>query len=179
MDEIKFDSIEFTLVFNGNTTDYELNHYVGELKRHNIAFEIQRKKRNTKGLLTELVMNFKTQNGLHGKSKQIRTIPIRKVFLNVKKFVDGTYQIGFFDNELLQIRPFDPIIEEQISMIEHLKDGAVIYIDGVLSTKFELENIDVYAINTIKIFTDFDTLKKYNAVKKKAVVIVTLNQFDF
>jgi hypothetical protein len=178
-DEIKFDSIEFTIVFQKNTTDYELNHYVDELKRHNIAFEIQLKKRNTKGLLIELVMNFKTQNGLEGKSKQIRTIPIRKVFLNVKKFVDGTHEIGFFDNKLFQIRPFDQNIEEKISMIENIRDNAVIYIDDILSNKFELENLDVYAINTIEIFNDSETLKKYNAVKNKEIVIVTLNKFDF
>jgi hypothetical protein len=64
-------------------------------------------------------------------------------------------------------------------MIENIRDNAVIYIDDVLSNKFELENLDVYAINTIEIFNDSETLKKYNAFKNKEIVIVTLNKFDF
>ncbi|MFY8186437.1 MAG: hypothetical protein ACOVLC_00630 [Flavobacterium sp.] len=178
-DSIKFDSIEFTLVFTKSSSDYDLKNYVLDLKQHGISREIQRKKRNTKGALIELVMKFEDKNGINGKSKQIRVIPIRKVFLNVKKFVDGSNQIGFFDNESLKNIPFDPEIEKKISIIENLRSNAVIYIDDNLSNKFELENLNVYAINKIEIKTDLETLKKYNVIKKKEVVIVTLNKVEY
>ena len=172
IDNLKFDSVEFTIVFTKFTSDYELKYYVIDLNKHNIKLEILRKKRNTQGHLIELVMKFEDQNGIKGKSKQIRAIPIRKVYLNIKRHVDGTNKIGFFDHQSLKNYPFDPDIEKKISIIESINYSSYILIDGVLSKKHDLEDLDIYVIDKIEIFTDIDTLKKHNALKKKEVVKV-------
>jgi hypothetical protein len=144
-------------------------------EKYNIDVKVLRKKRNNKGELIELKLSFDDNNGIIGKTEQIRNIPIRPIFLKINMNSNGKNEIGFFDNHEMILKPKDAIMENKISIIENLNDNAIIYVDGELYSKEDVEYLDIDGLQSIKVLKDKDSLKKYNALKQKEVIIIETN----
>lgn len=173
--EIKAQNREIAFVFDKIMTDSEFENDVKILKEnYQVALQLLHIKRNRKGQIIALKLAFDDHKGTSGTTEQIRTIPIRPIFLKVKINKNGKNEIGFYDNDEMVELPFDPEKEKKITLIENLEDDAVIYIDGYLTNKEELEYLDVDGIENIKILRDQASLKKYNVKNKKEVVIIEI-----
>uniref|UniRef100_UPI0040490516 hypothetical protein n=2 Tax=Flavobacterium sp. TaxID=239 RepID=UPI0040490516 len=173
--EIKAQNREIAFVFDKIMLDSEFENDIKILKEnYQVALQILHIKRNRKGEIIALKLAFDDHKGTSGTTEQIRTIPIRPIFLKVVIKENGKNDIGFYDNDEMVELPFDPEKEKKITLIENLEDDAVIYIDGYLTTKEELEYLDVDGLESIKILSDQASLKKYNVKNKKEVVIIEI-----
>ena len=163
-------------VFDKISSDNEFESAKHELKeKYNIAFKVNHIKRNAKGEIIALKLSFDDQKGIKGKTEQIRDIAIRPIFLKVKTAKNGTNDIGFYDNHTMKTLPKDEYKERKITLIESLKDDAIIYVDGVLYSKEDIEELDVNGLESIKVVTDAKSLEKYNVIGKKEVVVIETN----
>ena len=163
-------------VFDKRSSDNEFENDAKVLKeKYNIDFKVIHKKRNSKGEIIELKLSFDDNKGTTGKYQQIRTIAIRPVFMKVNINENGKNEIGFYDNHEMVNKPKDEVMESKISIIENLADNAVIYVDGELYSKEDVEYLDVNGLESIKILKDKESLKKYNALKNKEVIIIETN----
>ena len=84
--------------------------------------------------------------------------------LKIKINKNGKNEIGFYDNHEMVTKPKNEVMESKISLIENLDDNAIIYVDGVLYSKEDVEYLDVNGLESIKILKDKESLKKYNAL---------------
>jgi len=167
---------EIGYVFDKISSNDELENSIKTIKEeYNIDLKIARKKRNEKGELIELKLSFDDNKGLAGTTEQIRTIPIRPIFMKIKINSNGKNEIGFFDNHEMLLKPKDPVMENKISLIESLKDNAIIYVDGNLFSKDDVNELDVNGLESIKILKDKESLRKYNATNQKVVIIIATN----
>lgn len=163
-------------VFDKISSDKEFENDFKTIKeKYNIDVKVLRKKRNNKGELIELKLSFDDNNGIIGKTEQIRNIPIRPIFLKINMNSNGKNEIGFFDNHEMVNKPKDDIKESKISLIENLNDNAIIYVDGNLFSKEEVNELDVNGLKSIKVLKDKESLKKYKVTDQKEVIIIETN----
>ncbi|WP_339836105.1 M56 family metallopeptidase [uncultured Flavobacterium sp.] len=163
-------------VFDKISSDKEFENDFKTIKeKYNIDVKVLRKKRNNKGELIELKLSFNDNNGIIGKTEQIRNIPIRPIFLKINMNSNGKNEIGFFDNHEMILKPKDAVMENKISIIENLNDNAIIYVDGNLFSKEEVNELDVNGLKSIKVLKDKESLKKYKITDQKEVTVIETN----
>lgn len=163
-------------VFDKITTDKDLDESKDILKKdYNIDLTITYVKRNSKGEIISIKMAFDDKKGNTGKVEQIRDIPIRPIFFQVKNLPNGKMSIGFYDNHEMVNKPADPVNEGKITTIESIKDDALIYVDGMRFTKEDLNELDPKGLEKIELVTDAPTLAKYGAKDKGMIVLITSN----
>ena len=167
---------EGSYIFDKIETDKNLEDDVISIENaHKIKFTISNVKRNSNGEIICIKMSFDDHKGNKGKVEQYRTIPIRPIFFKVKMIPDGKNSIGFYDNPDMEEKPFDAVNENKITTIESIKDDALIYVDGDRYTKEDLNYLDPKGLEKIEILKDAASLKKYGAVDKTEVAIITTN----
>lgn len=175
-DETNQENVQPGYIFDKISSDSEIESTKTELKeKYNIVLKVHQLKRNAKGEIIALKLSFDDQKGIKGKKEQIRNIAIRPIFLKVKIDKNGRNDIGFYDNHTMKTLPKDDEKERKISLIENLNDDAIIYVDGELYDKENLELLDVNGLKTIKILKDKESLKKYKATTQNEVIIIETN----
>ncbi|MGV9002908.1 M56 family metallopeptidase [Flavobacterium sp.] len=167
---------EADYVLDKITSDAELQNNIKTLKEsYNIDLKVSQVKRNGKGEIIAIQLSFDDNKGTKGQTEQIRTVAIRPIFLKVKINSTGKNDIAFYDNYEMKVLPNDDNKERKITLIESLNDDAIIYVDGTLYTKEDLEYLDVNGLESIKILKDKESLKKYKVTNQKEVVVIETN----
>ena len=163
-------------IFDKISSDNEFESTIKELKnKYNIVFKVHQIKRNAKGEITALKLSFDDQKGIKGKTEQIRDIAIRPIFFKVKINATGKNDIAFYDNHEMKVLPKNENKERKITLIESLKNDAIIYVDGVLYSKQDIEELDVNGLESIKVLKDAASLKKYKVTDQKEVIVIETN----
>ena len=165
------------LVIDKISSDIDLKGDSAALKeRFNIDLKVNYIKRNAKGEIIELKLSYNDNKGKKGKTEQIRTIPIRPIFMKVYRKENGENEIGFYDNHEMKTLPKNDEKEKKITFIENLKDDAVIYVDDqFLMRKEDVQELDVNSLVSMKVLKDAKSLEKYNVIGKNEVVVIETN----
>ena len=163
-------------IFDKITSDAELENDRKVLKtNYNIDLKVSLLKRNAKGEIIAIQLSFDDNKGTKGQTKQLRTIAIRPIFFKVKINATGKNDIAFYDNHEMKVLPKNENKERKITLIESLKNDAIIYVDGVLYSKQDIEELDVNGLESIKVLKDAASLKKYKVTDQKEVIVIETN----
>ena len=169
-------SKEVSYVFDKISTDAELKNDAQTLKReHNIDLTFSKVKRNSKGEIIAIKISYDDNKGNKGTTEQIRDIPIRAIFFRAIISENGKNELGFYDNSEMKIIFKDKSTSDKIAFIENISDDALIYVDGERYTKEFLNELDPKGLEKLEILKDMNSLKKYDAVGKGEVIVITTN----
>ena len=169
-------SKEVSYVFDKISTDAELKNDAQTLKReHNIDLTFSKVKRNSKGEIIAIKISYDDNKGNKGTTEQIRDIPIRAIFFRAIISENGKNELGFYDNSEMRAEFKDKNTSDKIAFIENISDDALIYVDGERYTKEFLNELDPKGLEKIEVLKDLNSLKKYDAVGKKGVIVITTN----
>lgn len=165
------------LIIDKISSDIDLKGDSASLKeRFNIDLKVNHIKRNAKGEIIELKLSYIDNKGKKGKTEQIRTIPIRPIFMKVYRKENGENEIGFYDNHEMKTLPKNDEKEKKITFIESLKDNAIIYVDDqFLMRKEDVQELDVNSLVSMKVLKDAKSLEKYNIIGNNEVVVIETN----
>lgn len=169
-----FSNEEIGYVFDKISSDKELKMNIEDLKKlYNIDLIISNIKRNNKGEITTIKLNFDDNKGKKGTTEQNRNIPIRPIFFKVDITQNTTNKTGFYNNSEMIEKPNDNELEKRISIIESIAENAEIYVDEIRFSKEDLLELDPKSLIKIDVLNDKKSLEKYNAKSKEIVVIKT------